>query len=280
MHQTYAFAKKFLLEELNHPDAEIILESYLEAPDRSNKPEPLSIVFRGLLVSAQNANMKSNVIGGAISGIDNIGRVLFDFKPLAVKNTFGTNDAELLDQIINKLAPKGKVRRGHRSLWPKYCKTVLGAAAFLAQFKDGKEFYDWANHFYCDERSRLALPLLLSEEIPGIGFALACDFLKDLGFVRYGKPDTHVRDIFTGIGLSLVTASDYQIQKQIREVANAAGISAFNVDKLFWHIGSGKFENHKFLGRTGEIGSKKEKFISKFILARPNYEFYSPKHIA
>ena len=45
------------------------------------------------------------------------------------------------------------------------------------------------------------MPLILAAEIEGIGYTLACDFLKELGFIEYGKPDVHVIEIFVGIGL-------------------------------------------------------------------------------
>jgi len=108
-----------------------------------------------------------------------------------------------------------------------------------------------------------ALPMILAAEIEGIGYPLACDFLKELGFVEYGKPDVHVIDIFVGIGLCKPKPSPYQVQKTITKIAEAAGVSAYNVDKLFWLIGSGKFykHEHKQLGKNGHIGRMKEEFI-------------------
>ncbi len=39
--------------------------------------------------------------------------------------------------------------------------------------------------------------MLLGREINGFGFALSCDFLKELGYEDFPKPDVHLRDIFT-----------------------------------------------------------------------------------
>ena len=59
--------------------------------------------------------------------------------------------------------------------------------------------------FLTNEQSKLALPLLLSEEIFGFGFALACDFLKDNVSPEFLKPDTHINDIALGLGITTST---------------------------------------------------------------------------
>ena len=261
MRSTYLTAKKFLIRELACPDAKDILESYLSLPDQSNKPVSLSELFQRLLSSAQNANMKASVIGGSIGGIQNLGRALYHFNPRKVGRAFANNPEGLLKHIIKILNPSGQIRTTARSIWPKYCKTILSAATFFGQFKSGEDFYDWANHFYGDQRSMAALPMVLAAEIDGIGYPLACDFLKELGFVNYGKPDVHVMQIFSGIGLCPEKASPYQVQKVIAQIAEASGVSAYNVDKVFWLIGSGKFYNHP---NIGNIGHKKAQFIAEF----------------
>lgn len=261
MRRTYLTAKKFLIRELARPDAKDILESYLSLPDQSNEPVSLSELFKRLLSSAQNANMKASVVGGSIGGIQNLGKALFRFNPKKVERAFANDPERLLDHIIEQINPSGQIRTTARSIWPKYCKTILSAATFFGQFKSGEDFYDWANHFYGDQRSMAALPMVLAAEIDGIGYPLACDFLKELGFVSYGKPDVHVMQIFSGIGLCPEKASPYQVQKVIAQIAEESGVSAYNVDKIFWLIGSGKFHKHP---NIGNIGRKKAQFIAEF----------------
>lgn len=261
MRRTYLTAINFLTQELSHPDASTIIDSYLLLPDQSNKPTSLNKLFERLLSSAQNANMKTSVIGGSIDGVHNLGQVLFRFDPKKVERAFANNPDALLDDIVKKLNPRGQIRTTARSIWPKYCKTILSAATFFGQFKNGEDFYDWANHFYADPRSMAALPMMLAAEIDGIGYPLACDFLKELGFVDYGKPDVHVIDILVGIGLCPEKSSPYQVQKVITQIAKASKVSAYNVDKVLWLIGSGKFYKHPDIGN---IGRKKDQFIAEF----------------
>jgi hypothetical protein len=261
MRKIYLTAKTFLIRELACVDAEEVLESYLFVPDHSDRSLTLNEIYERLLISAQNANMKASVVGGSIGGMRNLGKALFRFNPKKVERAFANDPEGLLDHIVATLNPTGQIRTTARSIWPKYCKTILSAATFFGQFKNADDFYDWADHFYGDQRSMAALPMVLAAEIEGIGYPLACDFLKELGFVSYGKPDVHVNEIFAGIGLCSEKASPYQVQKVIAKIADAAGVSSYNVDKVFWLIGSGKFYKHP---EIGTIGRKKAQFIAEF----------------
>jgi len=44
--------------------------------------------------------------------------------------------------------------------------------------------------------------MALMSEIHGIGFALACVFHKELGYLNFGKPVVHIRDIFVDLNLN------------------------------------------------------------------------------
>jgi hypothetical protein len=254
-------AKKFLLERIPNEDRKRILDEHLNVPDTSNTPKSLVQLYNRILISAQNAHMMSGVIGKSIGGVDKLAGVLCGFDPTAVWKKYGDDHAALLAEIRQKLNPDGKVLTNKNSLWPKYCKAALSGAAFLNQFEDGKAFYKWANHLYQDEHSVLALPFIIDAEIDGIGFALACDFLKDIGFTGYGKPDVQIKHIFCGVGLISDKASSYQVLKIIRRIAANNGVSPYCVDKLFWLIGSGKLDAHHGIQKLN--GLKKE-FIAAY----------------
>jgi thermostable 8-oxoguanine DNA glycosylase len=132
----------------------------------------------------------------------------------------------------------------------------------MTQFSSAGEFCAWIEFFDRDDRARAALPLLLAKEIDGFGFALACDFLKELGYANFAKPDVHLREIFIGIKLCQPNASDYNVFKAIVRVANSAQVTPYNVDKLFWLIGSGNFYDDKHIGKNGRIGGHKREFIA------------------
>lgn len=263
---TYTNAKKFLLEQMPWPDRETILQSYL---DKEKVAADIPELFKKLLQSAQNANMKKTVIGGSIHrdgkviGVEGLRSALYDFNPNKVLEQFDDN-MKLFDHIKKTVQISGKIRTEPQSLWPKYCKSILSSAQFLSKFETGEEFFSWANRFYEDDLTRDYLPTLLKDKIDGFGYALACDFLKELGFVKYGKPDVHIVDIFVALNLCSPRSSDLQIQETIREIAKASGVEPYCVDKVFWLIGSMYFYKHLELGHKGKMGGKKSEFIAWF----------------
>lgn len=255
--RAYKEAKAYLLENTPPEVTEDVIEYYLDTHNVVGKNVKLNDVYFQLLASAQSANMKTSVIGGSIGGIDKLGSVLFDFCPTEVLNEFSNKPEYLLDQIIKK----GKVRRTQKGIWPKYCKTILSAAEFFVQFDHADEFFKWAQYFYEDKKTIAALPLILEAEIYGIAFALACDFLKELGYVNFGKPDVHIIEQFEALGLVGVKSSNYQVLKAITRIADNVGVSAYNVDRIFWLIGSGNFYDHRHIGNNGRVPRMKNAFI-------------------
>lgn len=257
----YALAKDYLLRFEPVGVTPALLEGYLNPAEAQIHPGTLAKIYELLLVSAQTANMRPTVVGAAIGGIDRLGPVLCAFDPGAVVAKYSRGWPQVLDDIERTLRPKGKVRRTPRSMWPLFCQSVLSGAAFLAQFSGGDDFHAWVRLFDRDERSRPALPIILSHEIRGFGFALACDFLMGLGYLNFAKPDVHLKAIFKGLQLCAAGADDYQVFKAVTRVAKSQGVLPYTVDKLFWLVGSGFFYNHPHLGNKGRIGTDRAEFL-------------------
>lgn len=235
----------------------------LQLKPESNKPKDLKEIYRRLCLSAQNRQMSSRVIGGSIEGVDKLEKVVAQFNPHSVVKKYAPGEApKLLAEIKTKLKPSGKIRATSRSIWPNYCETIIQAAHFLAQFQDGKNFFHWVHSFTKDPRSVSALPQIISIEIDGIGFPLACDFLKEIGCLEYGKPDVHVKKILAGLGFIAMKSNNpvkenYETFKVLNRISLNNQVTSFEVDKLIWLIGSGRFYNS---GIT--IGRKAADFIS------------------
>lgn len=256
----YALGKDFLLRSgAARGVTPELIEKYLHLS--TPRPTTLAGLYERILESAQSANMKAGVIGGSIGGVENLGLVLCDFDPSRVLEKYPSGWEDVLDDIVTQLKPRGSVPRTSRSIWPSYCRTVLSGARFLSGFSSAEEFYGWVDFFDEDERARTALPLLLAQEIEGVGFALACDFIMGLGYENFSKPDVHVKEIFWALGLSPFGTSDYEVFKDVARVARNAGVTPYNVDKLFWLIGSGYFYDDPHVGKQGRIGSQKKRFI-------------------
>jgi thermostable 8-oxoguanine DNA glycosylase len=258
--ELYEFAYNFLLSKKGIT-RELIEKHFVPEFD---KPNNLNDIFQRLCHTAQNKQMSTKVIGGSIGGVENLRKVLFDFNPKQVCINFSKSEKEeLLNEIILKLQPKGQIRRTSRSIWPQFCQSVLDSAYFINEFENAESFYNWANLFANDEKTKPALPLLISLEISGIGFPLACDFLKEIGYLNFGKPDVHLKEVFKELNLidpneKSTIKQDYQTLKLIDKIALENNTTAFEVDKIFWLIGSGNFYLSKI-----NIGRNRNEFIKE-----------------
>jgi hypothetical protein len=141
--QAYDLAKNYL------PNLQItgvtitLIEKYLNPLTINPKPNSKQDIYKRMLESGQNANMKAGVIGGSIDGFDNLSKVLTNFEPNAVLNKYGDDWESVLDDIIKYLRPRGEIRRTPRGIWPHYCQTILSAANFIEQFSSAHDFFKW-----------------------------------------------------------------------------------------------------------------------------------------
>lgn len=259
--KAYMLAERYLQKIKIEGVTSALVEKYLNPVNADNMSRTMPALYERLLLSAQNANMKAGVIGGSIGGVNKLGAVLADFSPAGVVRKYGSDWEAILNDIVSVLKPRGQIRRTPRSIWPRYCQTISSGALFFEQFESADDFFQWADFFDRDNRSRASLPMLLSQEIAGFGFALSCDFLKEIGYINFPKPDVHLRDIFIALRLCDEHASDYQLFKAIIRLANHAHVSPYNADKLFWLIGSGYFYKDMNIGSEGRIGGRKKDFI-------------------
>jgi hypothetical protein len=260
--RAYSLAKEYLLQLRKEGVTPELLGKYLHFSEIGSRPDTIPGIYCRILESAQNANMKAGVIGGAIDGVHKLGRVLCDFCPTAVLEKYPGTWESVLDDIERQLQPRGKVRRTPRAIWPQYCKTILSAARFMTRFSTASDFYEWTDSFQQNVESRISLAKQLSGCIHGMGFALTCDFLKELGYEGYPKPDVHVKEIFMALELCATGVNDYEVFRAVARVAGNVGGTPYTVDRLFWLIGSGYFYADLHIGNNGRIGSHKKQFIA------------------
>lgn len=178
--------------------------------------------------------------------------ILFDFDPKAILNKYSTS-SHLLDVFKNTFTIRNIESK--RNLWKVFSDGIISGSRFLAAFKDKNEFDSFIKTFSFNKYTKAALPMLLEMEIRGLGFALACDFIKELGYRDYPKPDVHLIKIFNALGLS-DSEDPYEVYKSIIEMSEAVEKDAYSVDKIFWLIGSGKF----YLVDIN-VGGKRDEFI-------------------
>ena len=246
----YKEAENFLYEitpsELRGED----LEKYFN-PAKNLKSKKDILVQ--LLGSLQNKQSAPNVIGFWKDDRKSLFKdILFDYDADTILSTY---TADLLFECFKKHFPINNAD-SKGNLWKKYAKSVISACEFLSKFNDARDFDNFINRFSYNKFSSAALPMLLEKEIFGLGFALACDFLKELGYTEYPKPDVHIIDIFHEFGLCKKNA--YSAYKAVIEMAQIVDETPYKVDKIFWLIGSGNY----YLDKKEIRGNKKE-FIEK-----------------
>lgn len=233
-------AKKFLNGMIDeHKLSHSILERHMQ---HEQKFDTLSNANLRLIKSLANTGYMQNVIGFNRKEKE-IKPILFEYDPSKILAAY--KDVEELLEKFNKsnLFPITSIKS-----WRKFSNGILSGSNFLASFRDKADFDGFIKTFTHNKYTKVALPMLLSKEIFGFGFPLACDFLKELGYRDYPKADTHLIKIFYGLGLSK-SGDPYDVYKSIIEMTEAVGEDAYAVDKIFWLIGSGKLVGDKSVGR-------------------------------
>lgn len=243
----YQHAKEFILSHQSIIDSD--LNKLLKPELRRTRPTSLAEINFWLLTSAQNVQSSPNVIGKIVSGekgnIIPLGKSIYDFDPHLIHSNFKNHSAEELFDEIDKDFKIREKTTGN-TIWIKYCKTIKSAANFFVKFPSHKEFYEFINQFLNSKETRPFLPMKFKFEIFGIGFALACDFLKELGYDEFSKPDTHTKDILFQTGFlndirQNSLEADYFTILKIEEIAKLNKVTPYEIDKILWLIGSGKF---------------------------------------
>ncbi len=232
--EIYDKAKEYLL---SFPEVtKEILDNHLNAW-RDKKPENLIDLFKRMVFHSQNRQGMPNSIGD----IDNISSFVYDWDFQQVNEIYKSWE-KLFNAIqVSDYTPPGRmVRDNSHNCWVQFCKSILSISIFVSRFNNIEEFNKFVEVFYYNEETRIALPLLLKEEIFGYGFALSCDFLKENGYPEFIKPDVHINDIFRGLNLSNGN-NDFQIFRDVIKFSKSINELPYKVDKIFWLVGSGKF---------------------------------------
>lgn len=214
----------------------------------------LEDVFEQIIHSAQNYQRMPNVIKYQ-ERRDRIKNILYDF------------DLERISQYdVKELYQKFRYEFDVTSAdnnfnsWHKWTKSIVDAAKFMYDFKNIDDFKSFLTQFDYNLLTRMALPLLISTKISGMGFALACDCLKELGYTSYPKPDVHLIQVFVGAGLSSnETISVFEAIVRMAEDCKEIDpeVTPYKIDKVIWLICSGRF----YLDDIS-IGRHKEEFIN------------------
>jgi len=203
-----------------------------------------------LLVCLQDRQMADKVIGFMKDDRQEIfKKILYNYDSSLILNNYDS------DSLLNEFSKYFNIKNidSKNNLWRMYAKSIISSAKFINDFSDAKDFDNYVNNYKGKE---IDLPMLLQKNIFGMGFALACHFLKELGYNNYAKPDIHIKDIFTAFDLCY--DDEYSVFNAVIEMSNIVNDSAYNIDKLFWLVCSGNFHLDNIM-----VGRHKEDFIKR-----------------
>lgn len=130
-----------------------------------------------------------------------------------------------------------------------FCCTIITGANYLCKFDTAEAFYvhfEGISKLPGDQPERKA-QRELSHAITGLGPALSLDFLKEMGFANYVKPDVHTMEICFGLGLAKGNKDDRGTVRIMKAIATDAGETPYSLDRFFWLIGSGNFYDREEL---------------------------------
>lgn len=105
-------------------------------------------------------------------------------------------------------------------------------------------FFSTFDSFDKSDMTREAFALLIQSKIYNMGFALACNWLKELGYYKYAKPDRHTKDVCKALRL-ISSDNDIECFEAMMKTAQEAGVEAYAVDKVWWLICSGNFYRYE-----------------------------------
>ena len=243
----YEKSYDFLVNESKDYISKEQIDTFISTPDGSECRD-LRSAFILLLSILQDFNMYPNVIQFE-KRKEQILRILHggDLKYISA-----LDEAALMTEFKNEFSFQND------TLWRKYCKSIITGARFMSLFIDDNDFTRTFDSFNKNDMTREAFALFLSKKIYNMGFAIACNWLKELGYYKYAKPDTHIKDVCLALNL-IQNNDDISCFEAIIKVANAAGIDAYKVDKVWWLICSGNFYRYNIV--LPHPKHRKEQFI-------------------
>ncbi len=210
----------------------------------------LKEAYIGMIRSVQNYQYMPNVIAFD-KRREQIKRILhnFDYDYISTIN---------VDDLYHTFRKEFKVtsKDSRMNSWYRWSCSVIDSAKYFREFKDIEDFNSYVN-----SSEAISIPMDISNKIRGIGFALACDFLKESGYVRFIKPDVHMTDICEAMNFS--DRNQINVFNKLIEIATKSNVTPYKLDKILWLICSGNFyfDNINIVGKKKEfIQALKEKF--------------------
>lgn len=201
----------------------------------SKRNQSNDLIYRRLLLSIHNANWK------AVSQ-----ETFWKKNSKNYEKAFRNYDPKYVSKLkLDDLKNKGLINSDKKL---QYC---IDAAKFVVEIEkfsksDAISFFNKFAYEGSSVYERWALINIIAQSVNGIGTALACDFLKETGYLNYGKPDVHIKRIFERIGIieyfndiTVYSNTDFFIFRILDILSLESKKTLFEVDKILWLFATG-----------------------------------------
>lgn len=250
--EIYNFSYNYLIDLSKNWIDSVKIDEFINNAD-IKKEKNMSDVFEVALVVLQDYYNLPNVINYKNSNNKKVIHEVIKFPDL--KFCAGFNPDELAKTITERL----KVTCSNS--WIRYCKGVVSMANFLSTFDSFDKFKETCDYYDRDNISRIAFASYLEKRIDNMGFAIACNWLKELGYKNYSKPDTHTKEICCALKLVDSDKDDIDCFEKMSELAKECGVEPYKLDKVWWLICSGNFYRYDI--QLPNPQNNKQKFIKE-----------------
>lgn len=214
----------------------------------------MSDVYKRLLSSLQNRQSLPNIIKFWDPEYEKYyEKTLCQYNPKeVVKKYGGDNGAKILFDTLDAQLHWNKE---HSKLPEQWCEGAIGAAKELSKYKDSKDLH---KKLMSEAKNGDLMQIAKywdSLPIKGLGFALSCDFLKEIG-IDLPKPDVHIMAVIKAlfykenedVSEQQLTTDFIQLVKAIQKFDPE--LTAYKLDKMIWLICTGSFYLHKDSPKT------------------------------
>ncbi len=226
----YKFSYQYLIDISKDSVSKEKIDQFIKQPDKRNC-NCLEDAFDLLLDVLQDFNRNPNVIKYRTRSQEIKRHIEFP----NLQHISLLNPSKLSADFATKFDTNGT------RCWENYCKGIVSGAKFLLNFKSYGQFKKLCKSFNKNVMTREAFALLLKEKINNMGFAIACNWLKELGYYNYPKPDTHMKDICLTLKLIDNREDELGCFEAMSNIAKAAHVRPYMLDKVWWLICTGDF---------------------------------------
>lgn len=239
-----------------------LTDSILNEYFKVNKAESLDEAFKRGVASVNDNNRRTMANPIAYFKPDRkaaIDKVLCGLSLNAVRAKYGDDVNKLWNDFCTQVVPNSE--QSPRGAWYKFAENIITLVAYLSEFRDIDELYAVFEKAQSVEE-KINLINTVSAKVKWWGFAMASNWIKDMGMTEFCKPDQHVRAIINGIYQT--GENEKKIFAKVIEIAKKCNVSPFVLDRVLFLVGSGDFygQGHEHIKKS--YNGNEQDFIYSF----------------